>query len=164
MPGSVHRVVAKRAGRERSSDAGGRKERRKKKAPTGGAVGSVAAGRTARAAWAAKETGPDRDGLERGVTLGRARAGRACWLTRQDVLPAEGDAGRWGRRAGASTRGAAHGVSGESGDGPRRHAALAGPTRRERTERTGLGSWAAGKERWAARFGMGRREVGHGPV
>ena len=41
MPRSVHRVVAKRAGRERSSDAGGRKERRKKKVPTGGAVGLV---------------------------------------------------------------------------------------------------------------------------
>jgi len=109
----------------------------------------VAAGRTARAAWAAKETGPDRDGLERGVTLGRARAGRARWLTKRDVLsaaqseraalPAEGDAGRWGRRAGA-------------------RAVRAEGAEERRPARAGV-SWAAGVGQLERRGAGPRREI-----
>ena len=73
------------------------------------------------------------------MTLGRARAGRARWLTRRDVLsaaqseraalPAEGSAGRWAR--------CLLGLSGEAGCAQEEAAGLG--SEGKRAERAGVG-------------------------
>jgi hypothetical protein len=74
-------------------------------------------------------------------------AGHKGWASAPRGLRARGELGRG---AGARER---NGLRGEGVSWAR-----------GRGKEEGWGCWAAGKGRWAARFGMGRREVGHGPV